>query len=122
MFPLCSFCNPLVGHLKDVWLAWVIFTLHAGNDPVARADNVTTFQRVDPAVKVHDIAAVVAFRLSIHLWRAVVAHDLSFGQPTSAAFTEILWVIAIFEPLRGLYDHGLFFLNFMFHRLLKIKY
>ena len=55
-----SVIGNLVRLREDVWLARIELALHAPDDPVARADGMPAFRRVDPAVVVHRGVAVGA--------------------------------------------------------------
>jgi hypothetical protein len=80
-----------IRRIEDVRLAWVALALHAGNNPVARANNVSAFQRFDPSMGVHGDATRLAGMSVINIWMAKVANVL---------------VVAILKPSRRLNHYG----------------
>src|SRR5471032_2780631 len=109
-----------IGHSEYVRLAGIMFAGDAGDNEVARADDVAAFQCVDPAVHVHRVAAVLTGALAADTRMAVVADNLTFpavglaliASPGSqlAAFQCILGlgvvfrVVAILKPQRCIDD------------------
>src|SRR5574343_466727 len=113
----------LVRRSEDVRLARVVLAFHAGDDPVARANDVAAFERVDPAVDMHRLAAVLARLLAENVRPTEAAHHFSFpvvrlrvlcweraddlaGEPLPVVHI-IERVVAVLEPLRGFNHHRL---------------
>jgi len=101
-----------------------MFTFYACNDPVSWADDVTALQRINPAVVVHDVSAVLAHALTVKVWGAVIANNVALPLfllaflrcelaqfavlKSVVCFAVIKWVVAILEPLSGIDDYGFF--------------
>src|SRR5690348_8447137 len=69
---------------ENIRLAGIHLTLHSGNNPIARANDVTAFLCVDPAVNVHYLPAMLAFLVAAHIWSPEIADD--------APLTEKRWI------------------------------
>jgi hypothetical protein len=54
-----------------------VFAIHASDDVVAGADDVPTFQRVDPTVVVHDPVAMLAWCITVHARGSIVTHNIA---------------------------------------------
>jgi len=95
----------VVGLLENIWFTGVSFALNSGDDKVAWANDVSTFERVDPAMIVHYDSAVFAGRLAVQLGRAVVADNLALAQERATSTMSmvsgsvVVGVVPAFEPL-----------------------
>lgn len=109
-----------------------MFTFYACNDPVSWADNVSALKRVDPAVVVHGVAALLTVAITAVVRTAVVANDVSLPAirfalqgieraqyavlKTIVNLAVVEWVVAVLKPLGGL-NHHRFFSKFHFYFL-----
>jgi hypothetical protein len=88
-----------------------VFTLHASDDPIGWADNVSTFERVDPAVLVHPHNAMSAGRFSSHIWMAKIPHDMPLTLEGFVIrierFARIVRMVPVPEPLSRINHNGL---------------
>jgi hypothetical protein len=82
--------------VENVRLAWVLFTVNAGNDEIARTYAVPTLKRTNPTVILQTLTTLVTGLVFVHI--------------------EILYarMIAMLIPLHGLNDDGL--LPVLWHR------
>lgn len=67
----------LVGLCKDVRLARIKLTLDTMYYPIARADNVPTFEGIYPSVNVHHQATMLAGCIARYFWMAEVADNIT---------------------------------------------
>jgi hypothetical protein len=105
----------LIAGIEDVRLAGVPLAFNAGDDPVARTDDVTAFEGLDPTVSLHDLTAMLAGPVWIGPTRHVTdveAHHLTFGEKDLAVMHDLLRmvfrVVTVFEPTVGDDGYGLF--------------
>jgi hypothetical protein len=99
----------IVGLLENIGLARIPFSRYSRNDPISRADDVTTLLGINPSMNVHHGPALSAMTITRNVRASKVSNYLALLFFPVEAF--VLRVIPVFHP-QACINHNRLFAKF----------
>src|SRR5690348_7600727 len=106
------FLNWFVSGVKNIGLTRITLTYDSCDNPIAGADNVTTFFSINPTVQMHDVATIMTFKLTITSRATIITYyvtlTLKWAITSVKYLTSVIWMVTILEPLMRFNHYRLF--------------